>query len=438
MNHSSDFNCDLIIVGAGIVGLTAALLAAEQQFSVAILEKKAPQFSWDPGTVDHRVSAITRNSQNIFQSLKLWENITQLGVSSYQKMTVWDAEGFGEIHFDAKEVQQPDLGHIIENRVMMKSLWEKAAQTPNIQFFVPATVTSLNTDKDSRQDPKPNLEQDFNKVPKKNSNKIIVQLDNGKKLTAPLLIGADGAQSWIRETLSMPTQIRDYEQTALVTTVTTEIPHQNTAWQRFLPEGPLAFLPLQSPNTCSIVWSSTTQSHVQRLMLNDLEFSKELFYAFDGRLGNILSVEQRHAFPLKSLYVHPPIAERVALMGDAARVIHPLAGQGINLGLEDALALVEILAEAKRKHFDLGHTTLLSRYARARKARSLSMIALMDFFQKSFGTKNSMIKILRSLTINGIDKNAWIKKKLINAALGISDSSVGNLNVKTDPFMELA
>lgn len=418
----SEQRFDVIIVGAGIVGLTAAILAAEQQLSVAVLEKNKPTFTWDPSKFDHRVSAITRHSQNIFQQIKVWEEIQAQGLCPYQKMIVWDGAGFGEMQFDAQVLQQPNLGHIIENRVMLKSLWQLAEKTVNIQFFLSANPISISQNAEAitltfEQN------QELNKLNKLNKP--------NQKLTAPLLIGSDGAHSWVRNRLNMSVQTRDYEQSALVATVTTELPHNHTAWQRFLPQGPLAFLPLSSETTCSIVWSNNPSLNIERSTLNESQFCELLSQAFDYRLGKVLSVENRACFPLKSLYANPPVAERVALIGDAARVIHPMAGLGINLGLADAKTLIDILSEGHRKKFDLGHATVLNRYARARKSQSLSTIRFIDFLYECFGSENSAVKVLRSLGLNAIDKNSWIKKKIVQTALGISD-------VEAYAFMGLA
>jgi len=389
---------DLIILGAGLVGLTAANLCAKQGLSVAVIETKLPSLEWPEKSYDLRCSAISRNSQTIFEKIGVWENIVDARVSPYQKMVVWDAMGFGEIQFDAAEVAEPNLGHIIENRVMIKALWDKAKQN-GVFVQVPARPLKLQIEKEA----------------------AYLELEDKTVLKSKIIVGADGGRSWVRETAQLKTTNRNYHQQALVATVKTEIAHQNTAWQRFLPEGPLAFLPLSEPDTSSIVWSTTEKKMKALMAMSEAQFCQALAHAFDYRLGKVLSTSERLNFPLTMMYAKQCVAERIALIGDAAHVIHPLAGQGVNLGLSDAECLAEVLGKSKNKGYDVGNYLVLRKYERARKGAVLTMIAAMEFFKQTFGSNFSLIAGLRSFGLNMVNNSQYLKKQIVLRAMGVSD-----------------
>lgn len=395
---------DIVIIGGGLVGLTAALLCTKQNFTVALISLGAPPLTWDTSTIDIRCSAINGASQKIFQLLDVWEAIDKLGISPYQKMHVWDALGFGEITFDAAEIGKPELGHIIENRVMLKALWEKAQNTPNIKLIVPGKPISYSLE-NNHCELHLSLEADGDTEIK-------------KTIAAKVILGADGAHSWLREQAEIPKQGWSYEQSAIVAMLETEAPHQKTAWQRFLPEGPLAFLPLANSHFCSIVWTASPESSARRLQLTEQAFCEEIAQHFDYRLGKILSVGERRSFPLEMQHAKHYVKERIALLGDAMHVIHPLAGLGVNLGMQDALSLVEVLAKAKGKEEDIGQFQVLRVYERARKGPVLSMIALMEGFKRVFASQSSLMIGLRSLGLNTSDSLLYLKQKIMQTAIG--------------------
>ncbi len=404
---------DLIILGGGIIGFTAAILAENAGFSVALVEANKPVLDWKSEEYDLRVSAITVASEKIFQSMGVWDKMVDERVTPFQKMEVWDALGFGEINFDAKEVSSIHLGHIIENRVIIKALWQKASTLENIHFFMNEKSDALWQDKE----------------------KVNLKLISEKILQAQLIIGSDGARSWLREYLNLECQQWDYEQTALTATVTTEFNHQNTARQRFLPEGPLAFLPLKDENTCSIVWTNSPEKSMQLFNLDDKHFCEAASQALDYRLGKVQAVVDRKHFPLKMIRAKQVVAERVALIGDAAHVIHPLAGQGLNMGILGAACLIKILKEAKNKtsqkqpfdaygtelnNQDLGSLALLRAYERARKGHTLMMIGLMEFFKQLFSTQSSSLITIRSLGLNWVNQFSPLKKEIMKQAMGLN------------------
>lgn len=391
---------DIIILGAGLVGLVAAELCAHRNLSVALVEAHTPCVEWDTSQeglsrFDIRCSAITRSSQQVFQTLGLWESMINLRVSPYYQMIVWDALGFGEIKFNAAEINEPNLGYIIENRIMLKILWENLSNYSNIDVF-----THIKTE---------DLIQE--------ESYILLKLENNTILKSKLIVGADGAKSWLREQLKIKTTKRDYHQNALIATVKTEKPHQETAFQRFLPEGPLAFLPLSDPHVSSIVWSTTPEKTKEYLTLSPEHFCAELSHQLDYHLGKVVETGERRAFPLSMQHVQNYTLERVAFIGDAAHVIHPLAGQGLNLGFSDAQVLSEVLANAKKENCDIGHRLILRKFERVRKARATQMIGALDFLKNLFGFQFSSAVYLRSIGLNVVNKVSFLKKKLMTRAL---------------------
>ena len=388
---------DVIVFGGGIVGLTSANLLAKLGLSVALIEAKPPILEWNEQQYDFRCSAISRSSQKIFQQIEIWDEIITNRISPYRQMVVWDKEGFGEITFDAKEVTEPDLGHIIENRVMIKALWTHALKKPNVKIISPAIAKTFQSEKDH----------------------VVIVLEHQHHLQAKLVIGADGAQSWIRQAAGIKVMQEDYHQSALVATVQSELPHQEIAWQRFLPDGPLAFLPLTPPDTSSIVWTSSSEEAKELIALDDEQFCKTLAHAFDYRLGKIFRTSDRKHFPLHGLHAKQYVLDRVVIIGDAAHVIHPLAGQGLNLGLNDAITLSDILSKAQQGDYDIGHYLVLRKYERARKGNVFSTMMAMTFLKNLFGSTNSNVSILRSVALNCVNQNQFLKKKIISEAMGI-------------------
>lgn len=384
---------DVIILGGGLVGLTFANLCAEKTLKVVVIEANPLTLDWQEET-DLRCSAITRASKTLFKSLGCWEAITHHKVSPYCRMTVWDKLGFGEITFDAIDVAEPDLGHIIENRVILKALLEKTLQHPNITFLAPTSPTALQVE----------------------PNSVRLTLSDNTMLSANVMVGADGMHSWLRETVNIPVQYEDYHQKALVANVTTENPHAQTAWQRFLPEGPLAFLPLLEKNKSSIVWTSTPEKIEMLLTLPPEQFCEELGFALDYRLGTIVATSKRAAFPVCMQHAKQYVQERVALIGDAAHVIHPLAGQGVNLGFLDAKVLANVLSHAKENGYDIGNRLVLRRYERARKGHNGQVATSMTLFKKLFGLENTFAVGVRSLGLDVVNRSIFLKKKIIKLA----------------------
>ncbi len=387
---------EIIIVGAGMVGATLACALGQQGFRIAVVEAMKPNFDWSADSVDLRVSAITCASQKIFESIGAWEKMEAQRVSPYRDMRVWDATGSGSIHFDSADLGVPLLGHIVENRVTLYALHQQLNSLENVTLLTPATITRLDIDNEKSQ----------------------VTLDDGRTITASLVVAADGSRSKLRELAGIETTGWSYHQHGVVAHITTSKPNQETAWQRFMPDGPLAFLPL-ADGSSSIVWSTTPEHAEALLALDDADFLDELQSNFGDSLGRMLSCGPRAAFPLRMQHAKAYTLFRLALLGDAAHTVHPLAGQGVNLGLADAASLAEVLVNARQQRKDIGAHKVLRRYERWRKGENLAMIATMDGFKRLFGSKKPAIKWVRNLGLGLTNSTMPVKSLIMRQAMGL-------------------
>ncbi len=388
---------EVIIVGGGSVGAALACALGTANVSVALVEANRPVEQWPADRIDQRVFAITRASEKLFTALGVWDGMVLRGVSPFREMHVWDAGGQGAVHFDCAEIGEPVLGHIIEHRVIQAALWTRLSQLPSVQQLCPAQVQALERE----------------------PGRVTVRIRGGRSLSAALVVGADGLHSQIRSWADLPVKIRDYQQQSIVAIVTTEASHRDTAWQRFSATGPLAFLPLQD-GRCAIVWTTTPGDAERLLALQAPEFCSELGVAFAHALGEITQCGPRDTFPLQRLHAGRYVTDRIALAGDAAHAIHPLAGQGVNLGLLDAAALAEVLIGAKAKGRDLGGLTVLRRYERWRKGDNLGMLAAMDGFKALFGSGLPPLPLMRNLGMEMVDRMAPVKNLIMRYATGLS------------------
>ncbi|SCZ68336.1 UbiH/UbiF/VisC/COQ6 family ubiquinone biosynthesis hydroxylase [Thiohalomonas denitrificans] len=389
---------DVLIVGGGMVGATLACALGGSPLRVAVLERGEPDHAWPRTEYDIRVSALTRASTRIFEAVGAWEGMEARRVSPYRAMHVWDATGSGTIHFDANELGEANLGHIVENSVILGALRERMAQLDNVELISPAEVVSLERESDAAR----------------------LLLAGGRRLEAALVVGADGLHSRVREAAGITTTGWAYDQHALTASVRTSKPHEEACWQRFAPDGPLAFLPLPEPNLSSIVWT-TSPEHAR--VLSEIEpsaFLDELQQAFGDRLGRMEAVGQRGVCPLALQHADAYCAERVVLVGNAAHAIHPLAGQGLNLGILDAAALAEVLIDAARSHGDIGARPVLRRYERWRKGDNVAVTAAMDGFKRLFGSQLAPVRWARNFGLRLTDATGPVKQTLIRRAMGLS------------------
>ncbi len=383
------------VVGASMVGSALACALGLRGIRVALIEALPSSAESEWANFDVRVSAVTRASQRIFETLGAWAGMASRRVSPYREMHVWDAVGRGSIHFDSADIGEPNLGHIIENRVMVAALEQRLAGLQAVDWFRPASILGLE----------------------RNPDRVLLSLD-GATVEANLVVGADGARSRVRELSGLTVTGSDYGQEALVATVKTERWHRETAWQRFLPGGPLAFLPMLDGYS-SIVWSAPSERVHELLAMDTDDFAVVLADAFERRLGAVSWVGPRAAFPLRRQHAEHYVGPRVALVGDAAHTIHPLAGQGANLGFLDAAALAEVLSEAITAGKEPGEFRVLRRYERWRKGHNLMTEMLMDGFKQLFGTDSPPVSRVRSLGMNLTDMAGPVKRSLIRLAMGL-------------------
>lgn len=387
---------DVVIVGGGMVGATLACALDNSGMRVALIEANKPVKKWPKTGFDVRVSALTLATQHIFETLGLWDAIEDRRVSPFREMHVWDSSGGGRIHFDSAELGEPQLGHIVENRVIVAALYEKLRTLKHTDLLCPLRLQSMMLNHDDVQ----------------------LTTAHGQTISGSLVVGADGGRSWVRQQAHISVRGWDYEQEAVVTYVKTERDHQQTAWQRFLPEGPLAFLPL-TDGFSSIVWSTSPVHARELLAMDDAGFATELAAAFEHRLGEVQSVGPRASYPLRFFDADHYVRPHLALVGDAAHTMHPLAGQGVNLGLADVASLAEVLTEAYRDGGRLGAMGTLRRYERWRKSENLAMLATVDGFHRLFGSQLRVVRWLRGSGMNLTYRLTPVKNSIMRHAMGL-------------------
>jgi 2-octaprenylphenol hydroxylase len=373
---------DVLIVGGGMVGATLAATLGRVGLRVAVVEaKETPQLP--EHDLDVRVSAITRASQHVFESIGVWDALPSDRLQAFREMVVWDDPGAGEVHFDSAEIAEPALGHIVENVLIQHALNMRLEALDTVEVFRPARLDSLTVE----------------------ASRAVAEVD-GVRISAALVVGADGTRSRIRDLAGIEASV-------------TAKHHQETAWQRFLPSGPLAFLPLPKGKV-SVVWS-TSPTHARALQRMTPEgFAGALEAAFDGRLGEITSVGERATFELTSLHAREYVRERVALVGDAAHTVHPLAGQGVNLGILDAAALTEVLAAARDGDRDIGRLLTLRKYERWRRGHNAFMRQTLSGFNWLFGNSFAPLRGARNLGLGLTDRITPLKRLFMAHASGLS------------------
>ncbi|MCL7462705.1 2-octaprenyl-3-methyl-6-methoxy-1,4-benzoquinol hydroxylase [Pseudomonas sp. NW5] len=395
-------HADLIIVGAGMVGSTLALALQESGLRVLLLDgaslEPGPALAAD-AAFEPRVSALSVASQRILERLAVWPGIIARRATAYDAMCVWDGSGTGQIDFHAASVHAEHLGHIVENRVVQEALLERLRAAP-IERLGEARLEQL----------------------RRSAGGWLLTLADGRQLRTPLLVAADGARSRVRQLAGCATREWDYLHHAIVTSVRCSQPHQATAWQRFTDSGPLAFLPLTragDAHWCSIVWSCPPAEAEALMALEDTDFAAALERAFEARLGRVLQVDPRHCVPLRQCHARRYVEPGLVLIGDAAHSIHPLAGQGVNLGLLDAAVLAEVLQQAEARGETLASTRVLGRYERRRMPHNLAMMAAMEGFERLFQSNDLRLRWLRNAGLRLVDRHYLAKGLFARQALGL-------------------
>lgn len=378
---------DVIVVGAGVVGAAAALAFARDGWSVALVEAREPA-RWTPepvyqGRVDLRVYAFAPDNADLLDDLGVWHEVRQARAQPYRAMRVWDAAGGGELTFDADAFGQRELGWIVEHALLVDRLWAVLPQA-GVKLHCPDSVVALEQSEDG----------------------VSLELDSGTRLRSRLVVAADGAGSKLRTLAGIDTAAHDYHQRGLVAFVESEQPHQATCWQRFLPTGPLAFLPFaddhnsREGHTSSIVWTLPDAEAERLLHIDDTAFLRELEAAFAGTLGALKAVSARAAFPLRRQLAQAYVSGRVVVAGDAAHVVHPLAGQGVNLGLRDVSTLRRVLHEARSRQtdprqVDPGAPQRLTRWARRQRSDNALAAYAFDGLNRLFSNDAVTATLLR-------------------------------------------
>lgn len=388
---------DLVIVGAGMTGSALALALADSGLDIALLDSgpiESVPFAAD-AAFEPRVSALSAASQCVLENLDAWLGVQARRVAPYRHMQVWDGCGTGNIHFSADTVNAEVLGHIVENRIVQDALLDRL-QAESVTLLGDARLERLRYSADD----------------------WLLTLADGRELRTPLLVAADGANSAVRRLTGWPTREWNYQHHAIVTSVRCEQAHQKTAWQRFTDEGPLAFLPLPDEHWCSIVWSVPPERAEWLMTLADEVFCQTLGEAFEWRLGAVLHADRRLSIPLRQRHARRYVGPGLALIGDAAHVIHPLAGQGVNLGFLDVAVLADVLLHALSRGESLGDERVLSRFERRRMPHNLAVMAAMETFKRVFQSDVLTVRWLRNLGLSQVDRLTLVKTLFIRQALG--------------------
>ncbi|SJN11234.1 2-octaprenyl-3-methyl-6-methoxy-1,4-benzoquinol hydroxylase [Halomonas citrativorans] len=395
-------NFDVIVVGAGMVGTALTALLAQAGMRVALVEARHEPQCWkavNKTLPTPRVSALTPVSQRLLTHLDVWPAMAECRVTPYRYMQVWDAEGSGEIKFSADEAGVPVLGHIVENAITQAALNDAVLDHPRVECFFGCRVQALQTSATGRW----------------------LVLDDARKLHAPLLVAADGARSTLRELADIEITSDDMGQEAVVTTVKCAHVHGSTARQAFTQSGPLAFLPItleDDARYCSIVWSTTPEHALALSHFTPDELGKALGEAFGYRLGEVEVCDRAYRFPLVQRHARQYVLPHFALIGDAAHSIHPLAGQGVNLGLMDAAVLAEEVVSAWKRGAPWGELTTLKRYERRRRLDNSAMLGLMKGFRELFGTQMPLFTLARNLGMSGMNQLSPVKRSVMRQATG--------------------
>jgi 2-octaprenylphenol hydroxylase len=383
-----------LIAGAGMVGLATACALAKQNLSVTVVEK----FSTKLDAADKhplRVSAINTQSQKLLADIGAWQRIDARQLSPFDAMHVWDENTSAQLDFDAGDIGTSQLGHIMPNAEIVKALWAQALAL-GVEILAPEEITEFDTQSDS----------------------VTVTLASGKTITTELLLACEGRRSPLREQAGITIEQASYGQRGLVCVVKTEKPHNRTAYQRFCETGPLAFLPLKDEHECSIVWSQPDADAQATTELSEKDFNTALEQAFESKLGKVKVLSQRASFPLGWQYATTYIAPRFALLGDAAHGIHPLAGQGVNLGFADVVALVDAIAWAQNKKRPWAGMATLQRYERERAGHNKIVMQSMTGLNALFSNTQPGLMGLRHLGVNLVNDHAWLKRFFMKRAAG--------------------
>lgn len=385
---------DVVVVGGGVVGAACALALAALDLDVTLVEAAEPA-RWSRERPDLRVYAFAPDNAALLDGVGAWRGVLDARAQAYRRMRVWDAAGGGELAFDADAVGRRELGWIVENGLLVDRLWARLARA-GVDVRVPARVQALEQDDAG----------------------VRLRLEDGGRLEARVAVAADGAQSTLRRLAGVEVSGHDYGQRGVVAFIETERPHQDTAWQRFLPTGPLAVLPFAEGRS-SIVWTLPDARAAQVLALDEDGFARELTRALDARLGAMRAVSARAAFPLRRQLAQSQVHGRVLVVGDAAHVVHPLAGQGVNLGLRDVAALRDCVIAASARKADWTAPHRLARWARSRASENALAAHAFDGINRLFSSEGMHRTLLRGPLLGIAGRLPAVRHALWRRAAGL-------------------
>lgn len=394
---------DIVVVGAGVTGLTVAALLSQCRFRdrlrLTVVDAAARPRYEVGGDVALRVSAMSTGSAELLESIGAWAQVSSTRACAYEHMLVWDeagdVDGAETLRFDAAEFAVPQLGFIVENELLRHAILD-VLDDAHIDLQFDSAIRSMQ----------------------QHGQRYRLELTNDRHLDADLVIGADGARSFIRDSVNIKTRDWPYGQSAIVTHLQPEKSHRNTAWQRFLRDGPLGMLPL-SDGRVSIVWSTAQERADRAISASDDELGEMLSEASDFVLGNLKVAGPRGAFPLCARHAVDYVLPAVALIGDAAHAVHPLAGQGANLGLQDAAKLADVIDRALGDGEHPGDRPVLRRYERARKGENATMMHFMTGLNSLFATDSALVREFRATGMRLFNRSGPIRDRAVRVALGI-------------------
>lgn len=404
---------DIVIVGAGMVGAALATGLGRSGFRVALVDRgSAPEF--DPSLPpDIRVSALSAGSERYLNDLDVWPSMLAMRATPYARLAVWDEtrhplsnllpRKVADVVFDAGNLSARHLGHIVENRITQQALWNSAASLNSVSLFPDNAVSHLEN----------------------GNNHAAVTLEDGTELECQLVVGADGAASGVRELAGIGVTRDQYQQQAMVISVRYQGAVEDITWQGFYPSGPRAFLPLHSAGNgeswASLVWYDSPEQLARLKSLDDRALMAEIQNAFPPELPLLTHIEAKASFPIARQHAKTYVNNRVVLAGDAAHTINPLAGQGVNLGFQDALCLQTVIREAKRAGCDLADPAWLAKYEQQRRPANRRMMMAMDVFYHLFSNRTPPLHLLRNLGLGAAKAMPFARNRVAKYAMGIDD-----------------
>ncbi len=391
---------DVVIVGGGLVGGTLAVALAQQNFKVAVIDRESPEELLKPN-LDGRTTAVSYGSKLIFDQLGIWNKVDH-AAEPILDIRVFERDSPWAIYYDHRDVGDVPMGYIVENRVLRQGIFHRAAEvSDHLAWMAPTSVAHTE----------------------RNLEGVVVELADGRTLKAPLLVGAEGRLSPTRDEAGIKTLRWSYEAMALIAHVSHEKPHQGSAWEVFQPQGPFAILPLRTcPTTgayrSGIVWTGSPDDINRLLALDDAAISAELQDVFPY-FGAIQVSGKRWSYPLSAMVARGTVDHRLAIVGDAAHTVHPVAGQGVNLGWRDAHTLAEVLGKAKRLGLDIGSKSILQEYQRRRRVDTASILAMSDGMVRLFSNQSSTLSFLRNTGLGIVNQVPPLKRRLMRHAMGV-------------------